>query len=613
MNLLPFYPLLLILISVISLSMAAVTFSKSDFLGSNIAGLITAGASIWAFATAMEALSHTLEGKVLWDTIQFTGVVLLSFWIVFVIENTQKKNFYPGPKKLLQLIPIAFLAIALTNGYHGLITSSYSLSLDEPLTPLIEIHGIGYWTFIRYVYVTAFIGSMLSLQMLILSHNVYKRKASSLIVIVVFPMVAGVFDVYHVFPIGIDWTPLVLNLTCWVVFLLDPFTQRPEDIVPIAHEMLMESMGDIVIILDEANRVVDYNQAASVLFTKMEVNVIGRDIEEIFNEEAASRKEWYSMGMASQDVKIGGRVYNFNVSSLIDYLNIVHGKVVVLRDITELKAMEYELKQHTENLEELVTEQTQRLRDQERMATIGETAAWVGHDLRNPLQVLTNVLFSMRKRFGSLVIKEEERAWLRQFADTLDDQVFYMEKIVGDLQEYTRRLNPKFVETDIRDIIVDVLPSVPLLEDIVVDLDIDEDFPKILVDPHMMKRVYLNLITNAAQAMPDGGQLRVRASISGEFALLSVEDTGNGIPEENIGMIFEPLFTTKSKGQGFGLAVCKRIVDCHYGEILVESRVGGGSTFTVKLPLRNEHLYDKAYTHAEVVQPVDDLHQPTSP
>ena len=103
-----------------------------------------------------------------------------------------------------------------------------------------------------------------------------------------------------------------------------------------------------------------------------------------------------------------------------------------------------------------------------------------------------------------------------------------------------------------------------------------------------MRRVFTNLALNAVQAMPDGGKLTLNMQATGEAALLSVEDTGVGIPEEHLSKIFIPLFTTKAKGQGFGLPVCKRLVEAHGGTIEVESQVGKGSTFTVKLPLRKE-------------------------
>ena len=108
-----------------------------------------------------------------------------------------------------------------------------------------------------------------------------------------------------------------------------------------------------------------------------------------------------------------------------------------------------------------------------------------------------------------------------------------------------------------------------------------------MVDKFFIKRVLINLITNAIQAMPNGGELTIKAHHENGIALISVEDTGVGIPKENRNKIFKPLFTTKSKGQGFGLPVCKRLVEAHAGgSITCESEVGKGSKFMVKVPIK---------------------------
>jgi signal transduction histidine kinase len=102
-----------------------------------------------------------------------------------------------------------------------------------------------------------------------------------------------------------------------------------------------------------------------------------------------------------------------------------------------------------------------------------------------------------------------------------------------------------------------------------------------------MKRVFINLVTNAVQAMPKGGNLIITAEKNENYDTISLTDTGDGIPEELKPKLFTPLFTTKSKGQGFGLAVCKRIIEAHNGEISFDSEVGKGTTFTVRIPHLN--------------------------
>jgi signal transduction histidine kinase len=293
-----------------------------------------------------------------------------------------------------------------------------------------------------------------------------------------------------------------------------------------------------------------------------------------------------------------GSLIPVSISSASLKLDQHLGNVVQYKDITERMNMEEQLRKYSEHLEEKVEEKTNQLKKAqeqllkaERLAAIGEVATMVGHDLRNPLQAITNTLYLSRKKSESIPITEREILEKRGFLDLssgLKEQVEYMDKIVSDLQDYARLVKPMPVEIGLTQLINKTLSSLTVPENVKVSIMIEENCPKLMLDPALMQRVFSNLITNAVQAMPDGGQLTIRASKKEGTALISVEDTGAGIPDENRSKLFTPLFTTKAKGQGFGLAVCKHMVEAHDGNITVESKVGKGSTFTVKIPLRKE-------------------------
>ncbi len=251
--------------------------------------------------------------------------------------------------------------------------------------------------------------------------------------------------------------------------------------------------------------------------------------------------------------------------------------------LSALESSSEELKRYAARLEELVEEQTAKLREKERLAAIGETATMVGHDLRNPLQSLMNIVYLMEEDGASL--PPEKREMFSKWLGKLKDNVAYMDKIVSDLQDMTRPLKVDFTEVQLDRLLMDVLDDLKVPEGVHVSLEIEPGAEKVVTDPLILKRILHNLVINAFQAMPGGGRLTIAASLSGGEILIRVTDTGVGMDEETLKKIFTPLFTTKAKGTGLGLAVCKRLVEALGGSISVKSSKGVGTTFTLRLPI----------------------------
>jgi two-component system sensor histidine kinase HydH len=246
---------------------------------------------------------------------------------------------------------------------------------------------------------------------------------------------------------------------------------------------------------------------------------------------------------------------------------IKEGKGVGLRgvlvDITERKKMEAQLA------------------ESQRLAAIGETTTMVGHDLRNPLQTMTSTLYLASRLLSSGRIEERNEAL--GLLKELDDKVYYMDKIVSDLQDYARPIENELVETDLPDLIREAISNAKIPATVEVSYMVQEGSSRATANPILLRRVLVNLILNAVQAMPNGGKLTIFANGTQDSAAISVQDTGTGIPAENLDRLFNPFFTTKAQGQGLGLAVCKRLVEAQGGEITVKSEVGKGSTFTINL------------------------------
>jgi signal transduction histidine kinase len=173
---------------------------------------------------------------------------------------------------------------------------------------------------------------------------------------------------------------------------------------------------------------------------------------------------------------------------------------------------------------------------------------------------------------------------LEESLDVIEEQVDYMNKIVSDLQDYARPVKPELVEVKSKRLLNETLLAIKVLETVKVSIDVEENATVFLSDSYLLKRVFTNLIHNAIQAMPDGGRLSIKVTCTSENIIFRFKDTGVGIPEENMKKMFQPLFTTKAKGQGLGLAVCKRLIEALNGSITVESVVGVGTTFKVQIP-----------------------------
>lgn len=253
------------------------------------------------------------------------------------------------------------------------------------------------------------------------------------------------------------------------------------------------------------------------------------------------------------------------------------------QDITDLMETRLKLDFYNKHLEDLVEEKSKQLRDAERLAAIGTTAGMIGHDIRNPLQGIDGSIYLAKESVISSSAKSDEKKELLDELELISQQVAYIDHMVADLQDFAKTIIPKKEEIDISKLIIESLSMVKIPDVINVNVALPDEPVILAVDPLHMKRVFSNLIKNAVQAMPNGGELSIIVFRKDVHLWIRFEDSGGGIAEEVKPKIFTPLFTTKSKGQGFGLAVCKKIVEAHSGEITFESKKGKGATFIIKL------------------------------
>jgi len=230
--------------------------------------------------------------------------------------------------------------------------------------------------------------------------------------------------------------------------------------------------------------------------------------------------------------------------------------------------------------QELLASQ-ERLMHSERFAAVGEAAAYVSHEIKNPLMVIGGLAHQVARRLEG---DQETQDKLK----IIHKEVKRLESFLGDLRDFTRPVSPVKQIIDLNQVIREVealMTEAAKEKGVTLDEKLDDLLPPLSADPNQLKQVLLNLIKNAMEATEINGQIFLATGWKDGQAWFSVKDTGKGIPPEVLENIFHPFFTTKDKGTGLGLAVIHKIITDHQGTVLVESTPGQGSTFLVKLPL----------------------------
>jgi signal transduction histidine kinase len=264
----------------------------------------------------------------------------------------------------------------------------------------------------------------------------------------------------------------------------------------------------------------------------------------------------------------------------------VESAIEVAVDITEKKNLQEKLAQYSQKLEKLVEERTKQLEEaqhqlvkSERLAAIGELAGMVGHDLRNPLTGIKNAAYYMRKKATSC-----PNCKAKEMLEIIDKSIDYSNKIINDLLDYSREVHLDLTECTLRILVDEATRMIQVPDRIQIVNHVPEE-TRISADADKMMRVFINLIKNAIDAMPENGELEITSRQAKDTVEIVFADTGMGIPEEILPKIFSPLLTTKAQGMGFGLAICKRLVELHGGTITVKTAVKKGTMFTITLPI----------------------------
>ena len=256
--------------------------------------------------------------------------------------------------------------------------------------------------------------------------------------------------------------------------------------------------------------------------------------------------------------------------------------------VSALGQAEKSLRQQNEELREktrqLVAAQEELVR-KEKLALLSQAANAVGHELRNPLGVINNAVYFLQ----SVLVDADETT--REYLDIIKNEIATADHILTDLLDAVRTKPPHPETVGLTELLIQALHECAVPPNVTVKMDIHATTPPLWVDPLQMQQVFRNLISNGVEAMPDGGTLEIRAlevrasaGAEGRNVIVSIRDGGVGIAPEHFSSLFQPLFTTKARGIGMGLAAVKNLTEANGGSVKVQSELGQGSTFSVTLP-----------------------------
>ena len=375
---------------------------------------------------------------------------------------------------------------------------------------------------------------------------------------------------------------------------------------------IARSVKDAVILTDKNAKVVYWNPASEKIFGYSNSEVINKDLHELVVPKTICKegKEYIINGVQKfaetghgtiidETIELVGRKkdgseFSAKLSLTPIKLNDEWHAVGVVKDITERKhdeeerkVLERKLAQYSKHLKYLVDLRTIQLKDanerlikSERLAAIGELAGMVGHDLRNPLAGMRNATYFLKKK-GKTMSDDQ----FNDMLENIDTAICRSDKIINDLLDYAREMTLELTKYNAHQLTNEAIKLVNVPKHIKITNHVQEK-TSVWVNADKMHRVFTNLIKNAIDSMSQNGTLSIDSHKTKDFLAINFTDTGSGIPDDVLPKLFTPLFTTKAQGMGFGLAICKRIVEAHRGNISVKTKVNKGTTFTITFPLK---------------------------
>jgi signal transduction histidine kinase len=540
--------------------------------------------AIWSIAYGFELASSTLSQIKFFINIEYIGISTLPLnWFLFCLSFCGKECWYKKPLNLFLILiaPITTMIMVWTNSYHHLHYRLIAIDKSGPFPMANITAGSWYIVFTVYFYLLLACGCYLILIKFRKSDPIYKKQNYSIIIAAFIPWVANILYLLGIRPFGhVDITPFAFIITSLFI-LIGIYRFKLFDIIPIAREKVLELMRDGFFVLDQQNRIIDYNQSIARYITlRDDKKLIGAHMEEIFPEqkeffERISKHEAGKMELVlhkeEETLYLEADILFLNDNKINNDFSIVK-----LQDLTNLKREAIRTKEQATELEKL-----NQLKD--RIFSI------IAHDLRGPLVNLSEVL----KMIANDQITNEE---FKSISPTLSKDIIYTTDLLENILHWSRSqlkgygIKKEYI--NLRNLIINEINyHLPAATTKKIKI-IHDVFPSEMVyaDVLMIQIVIRNVLNNAIKFCNENSEIHITAAYQKDGAMLvCIADNGVGIPANVLSKLFKgenisTRGTFNEKGTGLGLMVCKDFMIRNDGDISVTSTEGQGAKFCIVLP-----------------------------